>query len=105
MIENSINQFEIIGKILNCLRENNCHLLLSVYQNLEKVEICKNKFIVEFLDENFKNILENSDNILLINDIIKNDNLVVEYKYKVEKQEDDIEKTLKEKFNEIDIKE
>lgn len=105
VIENSINQFEIIGKILNCLRENNCHLLLSVYQNLEKVEICKNKFIVEFLDENFKNILENSDNILLINDIIKNDNLVVEYKYKVEKQEDDIEKTLKEKFNEIDIKE
>lgn len=95
----------IVGKILRKLRTENYRLLFSCYQNLEKVEIVERELCVYFDSENFKEILEKVSNLDLINDIIKEDNLKIKYIFNSQKKEKTIEDILKEKFNNIEIKE
>lgn len=95
----------IVGKILRKLRTENYRLLFSCYQNLEKVEIVERELCVYFDSENFKEILEKVSNLDLINDIIKEDNLKIKYIFNSQKEEKTIEDILKEKFNNIEIKE
>ena len=95
----------IVGKILRKLRTENYRLLFSCYQNLEKVEIVERELCVYFDSENFKEILEKVSNLDLINDIIKEDNLKIKYIFNSKKEEKTIEDILKEKFNNIEIKE
>ncbi|MGN1222772.1 MAG: DNA polymerase III subunit gamma/tau [Christensenellales bacterium] len=95
----------IVGKILRKLRTENYRLLFSCYQNLEKVEIVERELCVYFDSENFKEILEKASNLDLINDIIKEDNLKIKYIFNSQKEEKTIEDILKEKFNNIEIKE
>lgn len=95
----------IMAKILKELRQNNEHLLQSVFQDFENAIIVENKLIVSFSGENYKEILEKTSNLTIINDIISSDNLIVEYKFETTKKEKSIEEILKEKFNKINIKE
>lgn len=96
---------KVVAKILKFLRENNFHLLGSVFQDFKDAKIEKNKLILSFDGENYQEILEKSENINLINDIIKVDFLVVEYNYIKEKESKNVENILKEKFSKIEIKE
>ena len=100
-----VNSQIIVGKILRKLRTENYRLLFSCYQNLEKVEIVERELCVYFDSENFKEILEKVSNLDLINDIIKEDNLKIKYIFNSQKEEKTIEDILKEKFNNIEIKE
>ncbi len=105
-VENKNLSFTVVvAKILKYLRENDFHLLGSVYQNFVKAKIENNKLIISFHGENFKEILENSDNINLINSIIKEYNLTVEYEFSQNEESENIENILKQKFSEIEIKE
>jgi len=96
---------KVVAKILKYLRENNFHLLSSVFQDFKDAKIEKNKLILSFDGENYKEILEKLENINLISDIIKADFLVIEYNFIIEKKSDNVENVLKEKFSEIEIKE
>ena len=81
------------------------HLLSSVFQSLKDVEIDKNMLLIHFDGENFKEIIEKNDNLLLINDIIKEENLKVSFVYDKKVNEKSTEEILKEKFKNLDIKE
>ncbi len=94
-----------MAKILKELRQNDEHLLQSVFQDFENAIIVKNKLIVSFSGENYKEILEKTSNLTTINDIISSDGLIVEYKFETTKKEKTIDEILKEKFNKINIKE
>ena len=95
----------IMAKILKELRQNDEHLLQSVFQDFENAIIVENKLIVSFSGENYKEILEKTSNLTIINDIISSDGLIVEYKFETTKKEKTFEQVLKEKFNKINIKE
>lgn len=95
----------IMAKILKELRQNDEHLLQSVFQDFENAIIVENKLIVSFSGENYKDILEKTSNLTIINDIISSDGLIVEYKFETTKKEKKIDEILKEKFNKINIKE
>ena len=95
----------IMAKILKELRQNDEHLLQSVFQDFENAIIVENKLIVSFSGENYKDILEKTSNLTIINDIISSDGLIVEYKFETTKKEKTIDEILKEKFNKINIKE
>jgi len=101
----NINAQKCVAKILKHLRENRLHLLSSVFQSLKNVEINQNLLVVHFNGENFKEIIEKSDNFNLINDIIKEDNLKISYEYDKFVKEKSTSEKLKEKFNSINIKE
>ncbi len=104
-IQNQNNAPKFVAKILKYLRENNFHLLNSVFQNFEDAKIENNNLILSFNGENYKEILERDDNLNIINDIIKENNLKIEYKFNIEDQHQNEEWVLKQKFNEIEIKE
>ena len=95
----------IMAKILKELRQNDEHLLQSGFQDFENAIIVENKLIVSFSGENYKDILEKTSNLTIINDIISSDGLIVEYKFETTKKEKTIDEILKEKFNKINIKE
>ena len=95
----------VMAKILKELRERNEHLLLSVFQDFNNVKIVESNLVINFTGENYKEILEKTSNLSLINDIIKKDNLKVEYIFNSLKKECDVIDVLKEKFNKINIKE
>lgn len=95
----------VVAKILKTLRNNSSHLLQSIYQTLIDSEIIDRKLIILFDNENNKEILEKSVNILEINDIIKEFDLTIEYKYNNSATEKSTEQILKEKFNNLEIKE
>lgn len=102
----SVNDSKLImTKILKYLRENNCRLLQSIFQDFIDSKISNNMLIITFYGENYKNILEKEENFKLINDIIVTDNLKVKYIYTTETIQEDINDVLKQKFNEINIKE
>jgi len=94
-----------VAKILKNLRENNLYLLSSIFQDLKNVEIKDNLLKISFENENYKEILLKTDNKNKINDIIKEDNLLVEYYFKKVIEEKSTIDKLKEKFNNIEIKE
>lgn len=99
------NSKKIIAKILKSLRENKHNLLLSIFQEFEYCKIEGNLLEIGFNSNNFEEILSKQDNILIINDIIKEDNLKIKYNFNKQKEEKNIEDILKEKFNKINIKE
>ncbi|MGN1208607.1 MAG: hypothetical protein ACI4TI_03965, partial [Christensenellales bacterium] len=103
--EENKNPTKVVAKILKYLRENCCHLLCSVFQTFESAKIDSNKLIISFLSESNKEILQNQENLNLINDIIKDDNLKIEYSFSVQEKTESVENILKQKFNEIEIKE
>lgn len=102
--EVEIDKHDVIAEILKNLRENNHHLLLSVYQNFEDCEICENKIIVTFIGENYKEILEKIDNIIIINDILVKYGLTIGYKFVSEAIKSSTLDLLKQKFENIEIK-
>ena len=81
------------------------HLLLSIFQEVEKAEIVNNNLVITFLGENFKEILENLNNKNKINDIIKEKNLKISYIFSEEKINLNTEDILKQKFKNLIIKE
>ena len=101
----NINAQIVVAKILKKLRDDKMHLLSSVFQSLKDVEIDKNMLLIHFDGENFKEIIEKNDNLLLINDIIKEENLKVSFVYDKKVNEKSTEEILKEKFKNLDIKE
>lgn len=101
----NLNAQIVVAKILKKLREEKKHLLSSVFQSLKDVEIDKNMLNIHFNGENFKEILEKSEHYLLFNDIIKEDNLTISFVYDKVVVEKSTEEILKEKFNNIEIKE
>ena len=103
----NLNAQKVVAKILKYLRENKLHLLSSIFQSLTFAEIEKDRNLLNiyFLGENFKEILEKNEHYSLINDIIKEENLKVCYIFNKIVKEKSIEDKLKEKFNNIKIKE
>lgn len=95
----------LVAKILKYLRENNFHLLSSIYQSFTQAEIEDNMLKITFDGENNKEILENVDNKNLINDIIKESNVKICYIFNKKIEEQDTVSVLKQKFSEIEIKE
>lgn len=95
----------LVAKILKYLRENNFHLLSSIYQSFTQAEIEDNMLKITFDGENNKEILENVDNKNLINDIIKESNVKICYIFNKNIEEQDTVSVLKQKFSEIEIKE
>lgn len=81
------------------------HLLLSIFQEVEKAEIVNNNLVITFLGENFKEILENLNNKNKINDIIKEKNLKISYIFSEEETKLNTEDILKQKFKNLIIKE
>lgn len=100
-----VSSTKVVAKILKFLRDNNYHLLSSVFQNFQNAKISNNKLIICFDGENCKDILEKIENLELINNLIGEDNLTIEYEYNIIKESESVEKTLKQKFSEIEIKE
>ena len=74
-------------------------------QEFNDCKIIENFLEISFNDDNFKEILNNSENIFKINDIIKEYNLKVKYNFTKLAEEKNIEDILKEKFEKINIKE
>lgn len=100
-----ISAKSLVAKILKYLRENNFHLLSSIYQSFTQAEIEDNMLKITFDGENNKEILENVDNKNLINDIIKESNVKICYIFNKKIEEQDTVSVLKQKFSEIEIKE
>ncbi len=103
--ENNVSATKVVAHILKFLRENNHHLLSSVFQNFQNSKIDENTLIICFDGENYKEILEKIDNLELINNLISAYNLTIKYEYNIIKESESVEKILKEKFSEIEIKE
>ena len=103
--ENTVSATKVVAQILKFLRENNHHLLSSVFQNFQNSKIDGNTLIICFDGENYKEILEKIDNLELINNLISAYNLTIKYEYNIITESESVEKILKEKFSEIEIKE
>ena len=95
----------IIANILKSLRINKNYLLLSVFQNFNECKIKDNILEIYFTNDSYKSLLQTNENILIINNIIKNNNLKVEYFFVENTLNNNTEEILKQKFKNIKIKE
>lgn len=96
-----IDEKQMIAILFRTLRQSKEFPLLSCIQNFTTTKIENNKLIIYFNDDNFKQDLLENYNLKLVNDILKEYNLSVEYIFK--ENENDIANALKEKFKDIKI--
>lgn len=96
-----LDEKQIIAFLFRKLRQSKEIPLLSSIQNFSKAKVENNFLKIYFNDDNFKQDLQDNDNLKLVNDILKEYNLSVEFSFK--ESEDDIANTLKQKFKDIKI--
>lgn len=99
--EKQIDDKQMIALLFRTLRQNKEIPLLSSIQNFATTKIENNKLKIYFNDDNFKQDLLDSDNLKLVNNILNEYNLSVEYIFK--ENENDIANELKQKFKDINI--
>lgn len=97
----NVNDKQIIVALFRTLRQNKEIPLLSSLQNFSTTKIENNKLKIYFNDDNFKQDLLDKDNLKIVNNILIEYNLSVEYIFK--ENENDISNELKQKFKDIKI--
>lgn len=96
-----VDDKQMIAILFRTLRQNKEIPLLSSIQNFATTKIESNKLKIYFNDDNFKQDLLDTDNLKLVNNILNEYNLSVEYIFK--ENENDIANELKQKFKDINI--
>ena len=94
---------QIVAKLLRSLRNNKEILLQSSIQNFVSSKIENNQLVLTFDDTQFKQDLENLDNIKVVNDILKCYNITIKYIFNNIEYGEEIEDILKNKFDNIEI--